>query len=231
LAPSPVPTFEICSPLAGIPLQQLSALIVNPFHPPVAGSDDPHQGIDLAVTGQGNAIALEGNGVQALMSGHVASVIADRFPYGNAVIIETRWQDLPPAWRQQLSSSSPAHAPSGHSALTCPPAPTPQWDEKQRSLYLLYAHMQAEPDLQIGEAVACAQALGAVGSSGNALNPHLHLEARLGPPEVYFSSLAHYDASATPLEMANYCTWRVSGYFQAIDPLQLLEEENLIGGK
>jgi len=34
--------------------------------------------------------------------------------------------------------------------------------------------------------------------------------------------MAHYASSASPEEMSNYCTWRVRGVFQAIDPLILL---------
>ena len=58
--------------------------------------------------------------------------------------------------------------------------------------------------------------------SGNALNPHLHIEARIGPSDASFSSLAHYDASATIEEMQNYCLWRISGLFRVLDPLQVL---------
>ena len=58
--------------------------------------------------------------------------------------------------------------------------------------------------------------------SGNALNPHLHLEARVGPAGTRLDSMAHYDSSASPAEMAAYCLWRVSGAFQRINPLQLL---------
>jgi murein DD-endopeptidase MepM/ murein hydrolase activator NlpD len=89
-------------------------------------------------------------------------------------------------------------------------------------LYLLYAHLQVAPDLQLGDQVACGGAIGAIGDSGNALNPHLHLELRIGPQASRFHSMAHYDASATPEEMASYCTWRVSGQYQLIDPLKLL---------
>ncbi len=72
------------------------------------------------------------------------------------------------------------------------------------------------------ENISCGQTLGAVGSSGNALNPHLHLEVRIGPSGARFSSLAHYLPSASEEEMGNYCLWRVSGYFQVIDPLTVL---------
>ena len=76
--------------------------------------------------------------------------------------------------------------------------------------------------MQTGQEVACGQPLGAVGSSGNALNPHLHFEVRVGPSGAPLYSMAHYDASATPQEMAMYCLWRVSGWFQLFDPLKLL---------
>jgi hypothetical protein len=34
--------------------------------------------------------------------------------------------------------------------------------------------------------------------------------------------MAHYDASASLEEMANYCLWRVSGHFSLFDPMDLL---------
>jgi len=62
-----------------------------------------------------------------------------------------------------------------------------------------------------------------VGDSGNALNPHLHLEMRIGPAGITFAGMSHYDNSATSEEMAAYCTWRVSGKFQLVDPLKFIE--------
>ncbi|RPI22437.1 MAG: hypothetical protein EHM70_23795 [Chloroflexota bacterium] len=82
--------------------------------------------------------------------------------------------------------------------------------------------MLETPALETGDEVACGQPLGAVGGSGNALNPHLHLETRLGPGGALIGSLAHYDSSASLLEMNRYCTWRVSGLFQILDPRRLL---------
>jgi murein DD-endopeptidase MepM/ murein hydrolase activator NlpD len=79
--------------------------------------------------------------------------------------------------------------------------------------------MQNPPDFQLGQALACGQAIGQVGMSGNALNPHLHFETRLGPPGLSFASLAHYDVSASPAEMSAYCDWSVRGVFQLVDPL------------
>ena len=69
----------------------------------------------------------------------------------------------------------------------------------------------------------CGQVIGAIGESGNALNPHLHLEVRLGPAGVRFPGMAHYDSGASPDEMAAYCQWRVSGAFLTLDPLRLFQ--------
>ena len=228
--PSPTPMLSVCSPLKGIPLQSLSVHIVNPFHPPLqAGSDDPHQGVDLAVLSPGGSMALAGNPVSAVLAGRVAAVISDRFPYGNAVMVETALNDLPGSWLDQLALPGPTPTLAVIPALTCPTAEALETGASGSSLYLLYAHMQpasigqAAPGLRPGDPVTCGQDLGTVGNSGNALNPHLHLEARVGPSGARFASIAHYDSSATPQEMSNYCTWRVSGLFQLLDPLQILQ--------
>ena len=204
-------------------LSDLPGMVVNPFAPPSRpGSDDPHHGIDLAQVGAGN-IALAGLPVQAVLAGQVAAVIVDRFPYGNAVIIETPLERLPGRWWEVLALPTPAPTLAFIPALTCPTPEHPlAWNEDARSLYLLYAHMQSPPSPQPDETVACGQALGAIGDSGNALNPHLHLEVRIGPSGVRIPSLAHYDPSATVDEMAYYCAWRVSGLFQLVDPMDIL---------
>ena len=167
-------------------------------------------------------MALPGKPVHAVMAGNVAGIVAGRFPYGNAVLVETRLEVLPPDW--VLSLDLPEAIPTMPAiALTCPDGVTlPTLDTPDRSLYLLYAHMQAEPELHPEDPISCGQALGAIGDSGNALNPHLHLEARIGPSGVRFPVMAHYDSRATPDEMAYYCLWRVSGAFLVIDPLRVL---------
>ena len=76
-------------------------------------------------------------------------------------------------------------------------------------------------DIHLGDRVACGAQIGVVGQSGNALNPHLHLEARVGPANARFNGLAHYETRATPEEMWSYCMWRVSGVFQLMDPATL----------
>jgi murein DD-endopeptidase MepM/ murein hydrolase activator NlpD len=227
-SPTPTPTqgLQLCSPMEGIPLERLAEQVVNPFHPPAPGSDDPHQGVDLAdlssTAGSGN-MALAGLPVQAVLEGKVAMVIHDRFPYGNAILVETRLEDLPQAWLAMLQLLTPAPTLAAIPVLTCPQVDEEiSWNAENRSLYLLYAHMQEPVSLQPDEAVSCGMSLGTVGDSGNALNPHLHLEARTGPAGARMSSMAHYDNSATPEEMHNYCVWRVSGLFQLVDPMRIL---------
>ena len=215
------PRWEVCSPLEGVAVEDLADRIVNPYQPPATGSDLPHQGVDLADLGTGQ-VAVAGLTVQAVLPGQVAMVLNDRFPYGYAVLVETRLEQAPMEWLTVLQLPEPVPTLSFIPALTCPqPEVLPDWSTEDRMLYLLYAHLRDAPILQIEDEVSCGQALGAIGDSGNALNPHLHLEARVGPAGVRFDSLAHYDASATPEEMTNYCTWRVSGWFQHFDPLRL----------
>ncbi len=220
-APSATPGLRLCSPMQGVAWAELPGMISNPFHPPQrAGSDDPHQAVDFADIGA-DGYALTGRGVQAVLEGRIAGVIADRFPYGNAVLVESPLENLPGNWLETLSLPAPAPTLAVIPALTCPPGEPVAFDPEKRSLYLLYAHLEAPPALEPGQAVGCGQAIGKVGMSGNALNPHLHLEVRVGPAGIRLESMAHYDASAAPQEMANYCTWRVSGLFQLVDPMRL----------
>lgn len=225
--PSPSPSVEaapllrVCSPLEGVPLTQLEELVTNPFNPPPPGSDDPHQGVDLAEIGVEGA-AREGLQVNSVLPGRAAAVIEQRFPYGNALLVETRLDSLPPGWLSHMLISEPDGAVQVPSALTCPaPSQEPAWDEENLSLYILYAHLGTPPAFEPGDEIACGQMLGVIGSSGNALNPHLHLEVRAGPAGMRFASLAHYDPSASLDEMAAYCSWRVSGLFRLVDPLSL----------
>jgi murein DD-endopeptidase MepM/ murein hydrolase activator NlpD len=218
---TPAPAAQLCSPLQGYSLAELPALVSNPYNPPPPGSDDPHQGVDLADRAAGSGIALAGRQVQAVLAGKVAGVIQDRFPYGNALLVETPLEALPEAWIIDLGLREPASPWQPNLALTCPDVLPKNWGEGS-SLYLLYAHLQEAPVFQTGDEVSCGQEIGAVGKSGNALNPHLHLEVRLGPAGAVFTSLAHYDNRATPEEMDQYCTWRVRGVFRPVDPLKLL---------
>jgi len=215
------PPLIIHSPLAGMTYADLQSSVVNPFNPPPAGSDDPHHGVDLAMIDSG--IALAGQPVQAMLPGNVAAVITDRFPYGNALIIETPLSVLPSGLVTTLSSVSQGPA-AQTSALTCPPVSYPWQENLEKSLYILYAHLLEAPTVQAGQPVSGGQLIGSSGASGNALNPHLHLEARLGPAGASFTSMAHYDPSASSDEMAAYCTWRISGIFSLVDPMLLFAQ-------
>jgi murein DD-endopeptidase MepM/ murein hydrolase activator NlpD len=205
--------------LQDIPFEALSGMITNPFNPPKPGYDDPHAGIDIAVQIPGSQVAVAGQPVQAVMAGSVAMVAVDRFPFGNALIIETPLERLPATWQIVAGLPTPSPTLPPLSALTCPPYPLlAEVDENRRSIYTLYGHLAEAPSLAQGDEVTCGQVVGSVGGSGNALNPHLHYETRIGPSGILLAPIAHYDASATAEEMSAYCLWSVSGVFQIVDP-------------
>ena len=55
---------------------------------------------------------------------------------------------------------------------------------------------------------------------------HIYISRRaLDQPDATFISLGHYDLHTTAEERNNYCVWRVSGWFQLVDPLKLLEQQ------
>lgn len=220
---TPEPRLVLCSPMQGYTLSELPEMVANPYYPPAPGSDDPHQGVDLAVFATNSRVALAGSPVSAALPGTVVTIIHDRFPYGNAVLIETPLEIASTQDWKQAGIPEPAPTIEPRSALTCPPFDqSPGWDTKRRSLYVLYAHLQSFTDLEAGQPISCGQELGQVGSSGNALNPHLHFEVRAGPASANLGSMAHYDTSASANEMATYCLWRISGLFQLVDPMVLL---------
>ena len=226
---TPAPVLNLCTPLQGIPLDQLRKVVVNPYHPPRLGSDDPHQGVDLADLYPDSQMARAGMPVQVVLEGRVAMATTNRFPFGNSLLIETPLEKLPPDWLAKLQLPEPIAtlAPDSpqRSPLTCPDGGLKMTvNPDKRSLYLLYAHLIDKPDLKPGDPLTCGQVIGTVGKSGNALNPHLHLEIKVGPAGIRFISMAHYDASATLEEMATYCTWSISGLFQVIDPFKLLSQ-------
>ena len=122
-------------------------MIGNPYNPPFEGSDDAHQGLDLADRLSGSEITLEGRPVQTLLAGRVAAVIRDRFPYGSAIIIETPVENL----EINFELPQPALYETKVSALSCPDntyAKAPAAEEL--SIYWLYGHLQEEPALQVG---------------------------------------------------------------------------------
>jgi len=220
--------LSLCTPLEGISLDQLDNMVSNPFSPPRPGSDDPHQGVDLSIIDPVTGFAMEGTLVEAITSGIVAAIINNRFPYGNAIIIETPLEGPVESWFRDTLLPTPVSTQDIHTILTCPQIestnlegqPSPPY-QTQISIYLLYAHLLKPPEFKVGDLVARGSKLGLIGMSGNAINPHLHLEVRIGPSGQTFNSMAHYDTSATDIEMSNYCLWRVSGRFQLVNPMDL----------
>ncbi len=218
------PRVEVCSPLQGITLDELPQIVTNVFDPPRPGEDDGHQGVDLAFYRFGDRVGMLGLPVLSVLPGKVAAAVKDRPPYGNMVIIETPLESVPPAWDAdlQLPAIVPTVTPPN---LTCPVQPDfANLDVNRRSLYLLYAHMDQPSPLKPGQAVVCGNPLGEVGTTGNSVNPHLHLEVRIGPSGARFDGMAHYIGNATTQEMLNYCAWRVSGLFQMTDPMKLFSQ-------
>jgi len=194
--PSVAPNF--CSPLLEHSLAELAEIVSDPYAPPPPGKEERHHGVDFSYYRRGERLSIEGVGVQSVFPGIVAASIADRFPYGNMVIIETPSADLPGSVISVLGLRA---------------------DE---SIYTLYAHMGAAPAVELGEQVEACQALGQVGKSGNAGVPHLHLEMRRGSSGRQFNGMAFYSTQTSQEERDNYVLWRTSGTFQHFDPMSLL---------
>lgn len=222
--PTEIPSLQICSPLADILLSEIGAIISNPYDPPRPGLDDGHHGVDFAFYRYGDKVGMLGWPVQSVTTGIVSSVLPDRPPYGNGIIIETPLTTLTGQQIQELRL--PAVVPTLRPpVLTCPEDSNalPISDDGQRSLYILYAHLNEPSIANVGDTVACGQVIGGVGTTGWSVNEHLHLEIRIGPSAARFDSMAHGITSATDEEMTAYCAWRVSQAFQLIDPLQVLD--------
>jgi len=143
-------------------------------------------------------MSILGEGIQSVFDGEVAAEVQDRFPYGNMVIVETPGARLPQGLAERLGMAA------------------------GESLYVLYAHMLAAPEVNLGESVTACQGLGQVGKTGNAAVAHLHLETRIGPSGRQFPGMAYYFTHATTEERENYVLWRTSGTFRMIDPMSLL---------
>jgi murein DD-endopeptidase MepM/ murein hydrolase activator NlpD len=238
LAPSPTPlptatitpspteiAFQMCSPLEGESLPELSEILSNPFSAPNPGQDDGHHGADFAYWSK-NGKPMVGLPVQSILPGKVVALTSNRPPYGHMVIVETPIDDTLAAIVAPLGIA-PGLTPIPSSRLSCPAYPQqPSWDNTHQSLYVLYAHIDIQTGLKIGDPLACGQPLGTIAQVGNqnfdySSAPHLHLETRLGPGGMVFASMAHYIGDATEEEMLNYCLWRISGVFKVFDPISL----------
>lgn len=222
---TPILINQICSPLANVALIDLSQIISQPFKMPPSGFDYDHQGVDFAFYRFKDQVGILGTPVNAILEGTVVAVMQNKYVYGNGLIIETPLDKIPNSWIDQLQPPAISPTVIPDSRLTCPKVENDPFlllDINQRSLYVLYAHLNQLPLVEIGEKVDCGQQIGEVGNSGKSSNPHLHVEIRIGPSGATFNGLAHYDTRATVEEMHNYCTWRVSNLFQMFDPMILL---------
>jgi murein DD-endopeptidase MepM/ murein hydrolase activator NlpD len=223
-SPTPILVNQVCSPLQDETLAELSEIITQPFKMPPLGFDNDHQGVDFSYYRHNGHIGIQGLPVFASLEGMVIAVLKEKMVYGNSIIIETPYDQIPAAWLIQLQLPAVAPTVVPNQRLTCPVYkndPNQKLDINKRSLYLLYAHFDQPPVLKIGDRVQCGQQIGAVGNSGKSSNPHLHVEIRIGPSGAIFEGLAHYDARSTDMERNNYCVWRVSNLFQMIDPMRL----------
>lgn len=225
IPPTPSPTpFEICSPLENVTRDELDDVEIfkNPLITPVPGTDGGHHGVDFAYYRWKGRDQMLGLPVYAVVSGKVVTVLEDKYPYGNAVIIETSLDQIPADLQEKLAVPTPLAAPLASTRLLCPPYPDFPINNNGRSLYTLYAHFDQLPIVKKGDQVTCGQQIGVVGTTGYSSQPHLHLEMRIGPRDYPISSMQHYTTLSTPDELAMYCYWRVSGVFQLVDPMRLL---------
>lgn len=221
--PETAASFYVCSPLEDLAIPDLYELAKNPFVAPRPGQDNGHHGADFAYYSLKDHPQMQGTRVFAVLEGVVAAVLPDQRPYGHAVILETPVDQLAPGFLENLGLTLQPTPQPADIRLTCPDTGfSSKLLNKSQSLYLLYAHLNSAPPVVIDQPVACGQEIGQVGTSGASVNPHLHLETRLGPSGARFTSLFHYDNRATSEQMDSYCTWRVRGIFQAFDPLVLL---------
>jgi len=223
----PMPTstiraFQACSPLEEETLDTLSSILVNPLVIPPFGRDDGHHGLDFSYYRRGERESIQGIAVYAILSGTTALTLPDEIPYGNTIVIETPLSELPETLQENLKA---IYQPVPEDVLyqgECPEI-TPPVFTGDLSVYHLYAHMEAPSTFRAGDSIECGAALGTVGNSGRSSNPHLHLETRLGPSNADLGDMAFYETVYTEQQRANYCLWRMSGYFQLFDPFLLFK--------
>ncbi|KAA3644794.1 MAG: hypothetical protein DWQ07_15420 [Chloroflexi bacterium] len=146
------------------------------------GSPEGHPGEDLAPPSSDPNVYASGNG-QVVAADECTEpnscicppnqdcrTVGYNTGYGNVVIVEYAWNNLPPEVKTALLF---AGANSGS------------------SLYILYAHLKNPPPVFSGKFVNANDVLGEVGSTGQSTGPHLHLEARFGEPQKIDSSVEY----------------------------------------
>ena len=230
--PTATPDYidSICSPLQDVSLEELPSILTQPYKTPQVAKDDGHHGADFAFFRFKDYVGIEGLPVLSAMDGEVVTILNDRPPYGYAIIIETPLNKVDPALITSLDLPAVEATVEPAPNVNCPATGelTFTLSESERSIYILYAHLQSLPTLQVGDQVNCGQNIGAVGNTGEGFstNPHLHFETRIGPSGARFESMAYYTVQSTEAERYNYCVWRVTNLFQLFDPMILLSFEN-----
>ncbi|MDP2964482.1 MAG: M23 family metallopeptidase [Pelolinea sp.] len=225
IPPTPTPELiqTVCSPLEGETLKSISEIMTQPFKTPRPGNDDGHQGVDFSFYRRNERVGIEGLQVFAALEGKVVTILYDRWPYGNAVIIETPLNSISTELKAQIQITAAQPTVMPDPRVNCPTGELSfSIDNEKQSLYLLYGHLLNPVTLSVGDDVKCDQLIGAVGNTGYSTNPHLHFETRLGPSGASFDSMAYYTVQSTDSERYNYCVWRVSNLFQLFDPMTLL---------
>jgi murein DD-endopeptidase MepM/ murein hydrolase activator NlpD len=200
VTPELVPNFHFCSPLENHNLSDLLEIISFPYDPPPVGKDTGHHGVDFAYYRRGERLSILGVPIQSVLPGRVVTVNQNLVPYGYMVIVETLYEQLPDHVSEHLGIPA------------------------SQSLYLLYAHMNEPPSVEEGTQVECGQGLGYVGNTPENWSsaPHLHFEARYGPPGGQFSGMQYYDKRSQIEQMEKYTLWRMSGSYVLLDPVALL---------
>lgn len=213
--------FQVCCPLEEETFESLPLIISKPLLIPSFGRDDGHHGVDFANFSRGDRESIQGIDVYAILSGITVLTLEDNTPYGYTILVETPLSYLPEDLQEMLTEAYQPVPEDVHYQGECPQINPPEITS-DLSLYHLYAHLEEPPTFTPGDPVECAAYLGRVGNTGRSSNPHLHLETRLGPSGAEIGNMAYYETQYTVQQRANYCLWRMSGYFQLVDPFLII---------
>ncbi len=217
-------TNEISTPLDGIQILELEDIVSNPFDFSGNGKEEGHHGTDFSFYRYKSFQTIESIPILSMFPGRVSSIVSDRPPYGNMMIIETPLSYFQDETQSFLLDYLPVDPLPFKTDLSCPDLKDAKYEiqSTEISLYSLYAHLKEAPIFTISDFVQTGDQIGQVGNSGASGNPHLHLEYRLGRSGIDFPEMSHYINSASPSEIYNYCLWRISGYFFQIDPMKVI---------
>lgn len=227
----------ISSPLQDIALSDLRLITSYAYsfkYPFSEGPEDDknHPAVDLSFYQFKTWNTVVGHPIQAILPGKVIIAANDVYPYGNSILIETPLDQLSPDLIQRMQIGKPYSADEIAARSSCQPDQSRiSWSQTQKSVYVLYAHMQSPSPFKDGDEVKSGEVIGAVGASGHAVvgNEHLHLEVRVGPSDASFGNMSDYISTATDEERYNYCIWALSEEFLPINPSLFWESSSSSG--